>query len=377
MAIIAHSTISENPIGVESIKSPDSDLKLQATVAVSRTATIQDTAILNLSTGILENAVSRNFLETAELSGIGVADTITVIRSYSEDTTIRQLSLGQEDVITTKYEIIDSAGLRLVSFEKPDDDEPSELWRPFPGLPIQPIGYSPISSEQFDINFRSFSEINTLSVEIAAEDSVEIILNSVESADLKIDDQAITSSTHVYVDQGNIGVVSFASKEIYLNSDETGNLEIAAEDSVEQIFSFIDIGNLSLSTEVLNSSALNSVEEINLETTVEAVTSTALNYYETSVTVIDADATQQSISNVVDSTQTSLVIGFDQTSISYFSFEDAVTLITAKDFSKEYTFLQQITSIDLIQLKLDIESSEVYSENRSGVVRRSRQIWIG
>jgi hypothetical protein len=373
MAIIANSTISENPIGVESIASPASDLKLEAFSAVSRTFIVDDTAVLILSNGVDEVIAPFNVTDPTELL-ISADDNVTILL---KSTDVGSLSLSDEETISSTFKFDDTVSLTLVGFEKPDDDVASEAWRPFPGLPIQPIGYSPIASEQFDINFRSFSEINTVEVEIAAEDSVEIILNSVEVIDLEINDQAITSSTHAYVDQGNIGIFSFDSKEIYLNSDETGSLEIAAEDSVEQIFSFIEVGNLSISTEVLNSAALNSVEEFNLETTAEVTTSTALNYYETGVTVITADATQQNISNVVDSTQPSLVVGFDQTSISYFSYEDAVALITAKDFSKEYTFLQQITSIDLIQLKLDIQSSEVYSENRSGIVRRSRQIWIG
>lgn len=374
MAIIANSTISENPIGVESIKSPASDLVLQGRAAVSRKQVYQDTTGLTIQSSISELVLSRNYVDTANLPGISATDIVTVSRSYSEDPRVQQLSLGKEDVVKAYYQVVDSAGLRLVGFERPDDDVASEAWRPYPGLPIQPIGYSPIASEQFDINFRSFSEIAEAGFEITAADSVQIILNSIDSPPLTAGDDAAFSFTNVYNDQGNLGVFSFASKEIYLNSEETGLLEIGAEDAVQQIFSYVDVANFDLNVEFTTNSALNSFDETNNIISAEVQFSSLLNSIDTADLGIGLDPTISTTLSYVDTLDTS-VVGFDQTSISYFSYEDGITTINAKTFEKEYTFLQQEFIKDTITLNLHIDSDEMYVASRGEVV--SRQFWIG
>jgi hypothetical protein len=376
MAIIANSTISENPIGVESIKSPDSDLKLQARVAVSRTSIIQDTAGLSFGNSILENAISRNFVETASLPGLAASDTVSVVRSYSEDPTVQQLSLGRTDVVVANYEVIDSASLRLVAFERPDDDEPSELWREYTGLPIQPIGYSPIASEQFDINFRSFSDVAEGSLEISAEDQIQVILNSIDSSLLSASDDAKFSSTNVYEDQGDLGFFGLVSKVIYLNSDETGLLEIDANDLVQQIFSFSEVGSLGIDSEFATSTSLNSFDTTNANIGLDFTFNTTLNSFDQAPFEISDDALQSSLLNSIDQVNTS-VTGFDQLSMSYFSFENGIATIQGKTFAKEYTFLQQEFDIANIRLNISARSNEAYVEARDGVTTVSRQIWIG
>jgi len=374
VAIIANSTISENPIGVESIKSPDSDLVLQGRVEVSRKQVYQDSAGLSIQSGVSDVLLSSNYEDNAALPGISATDIVTVTRSYSEDPRVQQLSLGREDDVKAYYRVVDSADLRLVGFERPDDDVASEAWRPYPGLPIQPIGYSPIASEQFDINFRSFSEIAEAGFEITATDSVQVVLNSIDFPPLTAGDNAAFSFTNVYDDQGNLGVFSVASKEIYLNSDETGLLEISAEDQVKQVFSYAEVGNFDLNAEVATSTALNSFDETNSTISAEAQFTTLLNSIDTGDLNISLDPAISTTLSYVDTLDTS-VVGFDQTSISYFSYEDGVTSITARTFEKEYTFLQQKFIKDTINLKIQVESNSTYVESRGAAV--SRQFWIG
>lgn len=316
MAIIANSTISENPIGVESIKSPDSDLRLEARAAVSKTQIIEDVAVLSLGTGILEVIAPFNVTDQTELR-LSAESVVTVSRNYSEDLKVQQLSLGREDVVKANYQVTDTANLRLVGFERPDDDEPSERWREYPGLPIQPVGYSPIASEQFDSNFRSFSEIAEGSVEITAQDQIQVILNSIDSSLLEASDDAVFSSTNVYEDQGDLGVIGL---------DFTFN--------------------------------------------------TTLNSFDQAPFEISDDALQSTLLNSIDQVNTS-VIGFDQLSMSYFSFEEGRASIRGKTFAKEYTFLQQGFDIAAIRLGIGARSNEAYVEAREGVTSTSRQIWIG
>jgi len=374
VAIIANSTISENPIGVESIASPASDLKLEAFSAVSRTFIVNDTAVLTLGNGVDEVLTSKNFENVAELSKLAATDAVSVAANFVESRE-QQLSLNHEEIITASFKFIDNIPLRLAAFEKPDDDVASEEWRDYPGLPIQPIGYSPIASEQFDINFRSFADIAEVGFEVTALDSVQVILNSVESPPLTAGDDAAFSFTNVYEDQGNLGVFSVVSKEIYLNSDETGLLEIGAEDAVQQIFSFEDAAVLSVVSEFTTSTALNAFDEIIQTLNAEFANSTLLN----SIDLADVEIADQTIQSTTLTSQDQInttVVGFDQTSIGYFSIDNAVATIRGKTFVKEYTFLQQEFDIGNVTLKINAKSNEAYVEARDGITV-SRQIWIG
>jgi hypothetical protein len=373
VAIIANSTISENPIGVESIASPTSDLKLEAFSAVSRTFVVDDTAVLTLSNGVDEVISPKNYSDVVGIPGLAATDIVSVIINFVESRE-KQLSLNDEETITASFKFIDNIPLRLVAFEKPDDDVASEDWRLYPGLPIQPIGYSPIASEQFDINFRSFSDIASVGVELTAFDNIQIVLNSIDSPLVEISDQDLTSFTQVYDDQGNLGVFSFASKEIYLNSEETGLLEISAEDQVKQVFSYAEVANFDLNAEFTTNSALNSFDETISTISAEAQFTTLLNSIDAGDLNISLDPTISATLSYIDSADTS-IIGFDQTSISYFSYEDGAVSITARTFEKEYTFLQQEFIKDTINLKIEIESDAVYVESRGEVI--SRQFWIG
>lgn len=375
MAIIANSTISENPIGVESIRSPDSDLRLEARAAISKTHIIEDTAGLSLGTGLLEVTAPKNYIETLSL-GIAAESVVTVSRNYSEDPRVQQLSLGREDVVKANYQVTDTANLRLVGFERPDDDEPSERWREYTGLPIQPIGYSPIASEQFDINFRSFSDVSEGSLEITAQDQIQVVLNSIDSSLLEASDDAVFSSTNVYEDQGDLGFFGLVSKVVYLNSDETGLLEIDANDLVQQIFSFDEVGSLGIDSEFATSTSLNSFDTTNANIGLDFTFNTALNSFDQAPFEISDDALQSALLNSIDQVNTS-VVGFDQLSMSYFSFEEGRASIRGKTFAKEYTFLQQEFDIATIKLGIGARSNEAYVEARDGVTTTSRQIWIG
>jgi hypothetical protein len=309
---ISRSTISENPIGVESIRRPDADLQIEvfSEVSVSRRA-IVDTAELSLGIGINvfsygELAVIPLELVVEEKIGYVIRDTVFI-------------DLKFEDVITQSINIDAPLDLTIKSF---DDnrivDPPSEGWRDRPGLPLQPIGYSPIAVEQFDITFRSFSDVSDAVYEITASDEIQIVLNSIDDAPIEFGDQDTFSIRSEIVSQGDLGKFAFDTREITLNSFTTGLLDIGATDDIQQRF----------------------------------------NYYDT---VFAGNA-----------------VGFDQTSMSYFSYEDAIQVITAKTFARPYTINVQEGSEDLAPLTLAVDSDEMYVSSEGGVeFRPSIQIWIG
>jgi len=238
MPIIANSAISVNPIGVESIASPVSDLRLESFVSVSRTFVVEDSATLILSNGVNEVITSYNI--EGDTGALEISSTDNVIRSLSYSNA-SELTLDSIETSLSTVNSVDSVSLTLVAFEKPDDDVASEEWRSYTGLPIQPIGYSPVASEQFDINFRSFSEINDATLEITATDTVQVVLNSVGSVSVNIGYEDAVSLTNATVSQANIGILSFDSRETYLNSYDTAHIGLQAEDQVSVKLSYIDI----------------------------------------------------------------------------------------------------------------------------------------
>lgn len=310
---ISRSTISENPIGVESIRRPDADLQIEvfSEVSVSRKA-IVDTAELSLGIGINvfsygESAVIPIELVVNEAIGYIIRDPVFI------DLTLEEIE------VTQSYNIVSVLSLNIKSF---DDnrivDPPSEEWRDRPGLPLQPIGYSPIAVEQSDITFRSFSDVSDAIYEIAASDEIQVILNSIDDAPIEFGDQDTFSIRSDTVSQGDLGKFAFDSREISLNAFTTGLLDIGAADTIQQSFNYSDIvfaGN---------------------------------------------------------------TLGFDQTSISYFSYEDAIQLITAKTFARPYTFNVQEGSDDLIPLVFLVDSEEIYRPAPEDFdLRPPVQIWIG
>jgi hypothetical protein len=236
MSAIAFSTISENPIGAESIASPASDLKFEVFSSVAKTHVIEDVASLTISNGINEVIAPINFKDTLALT-VSITDTVTVVYNQVDNSVLK---LDHSETITASFKVVDTAPLTIVSFEKPPDNEPSEAWREYPGLPIQPIGYSPVSSEQFDITFRTFSDEGQISLDIAVVDVIQVIPSSTDSIALIVAAQDTISSTAVYVDQGNLTTLSIVDQVVFLNSSESANLEIAAQDQVEQQFNFVD-----------------------------------------------------------------------------------------------------------------------------------------
>lgn len=312
---ISRSTISENPIGVESIRRPDADLQIEvfSEVSVSRRA-IVDTAELSLGIGI--NVFTYGELGVAALE---IQDVSPVKVSLVVPDPIL-VDLKVEDVITQSINIDVPLDLTIKSF---DDnrivDPPSEEWRDRPGLPLQPIGYSPIAVEQFDITFRSFSDVSDAVYEITASDVIQVVLNSIDDAPIEFGDQDTFSIRSEIVSQGDLGKFAFDTREITLNSFTTGLLDIGASDDIQQRF----------------------------------------NYYDT---VFAGNA-----------------VGFDQTSISYFSYEDAIQVITAKTFAKPYTINIQEGSDDLVPLILAVDSDEIYRPLPEEEVELPPpvQIWIG
>lgn len=311
---ISRSTISENPIGVESIRRPDADLQIEvfSEVSVSRKA-IVDTAELSLGIGINVFTYGERAVIPLDLEVIGVISYII------RDPVFINLTLEEIDV-TQSYNIDSVLELNIKSF---DDnrivDPPSEGWRDRPGLPLQPIGYSPIAVEQADITFRSFSDVSDAVYEITASDVIQVVLNSIDDAPIEFGDQDTFSIRSDTVSQGNLGKFAFDTREITLNSFTTGLLDIGVTDDVQQRF----------------------------------------NYYDTAFT--------------------SNIVGFDQTSISYFSYEDAVQLITVKTFAKPYTINVQEGSDDLVPLTLAVDSDEIYRPLPEEEVELPPpvQIWIG
>jgi hypothetical protein len=310
---ISRSTISENPIGVESIRRPDADLQIEvfSEVSVSRRA-IVDTAELSLGIGINvfsygELAVIPLELVVEEKIGYIIRDTVFI-------------DLKFEDVITQSINIDVPLDLTIKSF---DDnrivDPPSEGWRDRPGLPLQPIGYSPIAVEQFDITFRSFSDVSDAVYEITASDEIQIVLNSIDDAPIEFGDQDTFSIRSEIVSQGDLGKFAFDTREITLNSFTTGLLDIGATDDIQQRF----------------------------------------NYYDT----VFAGNT----------------VAFDQTSIAYFDYGLVNWGVIANSFARSYTIAVQEGSDDLVPLTLAVDSDEIYRPLPEEEVELPPpvQIWIG
>jgi hypothetical protein len=312
---ISRSTISENPISVETIRSPDSDLRIEAFTNFSKSIIgITPEGNLTLNVTINEVLISYTYTEIIDLQ-INIEDNVNLIADVKQ-TGIQNLGLDADDLSIKTTNQVDVIPLTIKAFlDNRIEDPPSESWRQRPGLPIQPIGYSPIAVEQFDINFQSFSDVNQGGFEITSFDAVEVSLNSIDSAILNLGDQDTFSIRSDTVSQGNLGTFSFDSREIILNAFTTGLLEIAAEDQIQQIFSFAD-------------------------------------------TVFAGNA-----------------IGFDQTSISYFSYDDANALITARSFFRGYTFNIQEGTEDRIVLSLNVDSDEIYRPVFE--LPPPVQIWIG
>jgi len=431
MSAIAFSTISENPIGAESIASPASDLKLEVFSLVTKTHVIEDTASLTISNGINEVIAPINFKDTLALT-VSVTDSVTIVYNQVDNNVLK---LDHSETITASFKVVDTAPLTIVSFERPPDNEPSEAWREYPGLPIQPIGYSPISGEQLDIIFRTFSDDSQASLDISVVDTIQIIPSSTDSIALIVAAQDAISSTAVYVDQGNLTTVSIVDQVVFLNSSESANLEISAQDQVEQQFNFVDAvdtdiavtqensitsviedtGNLTTVSIVDQVVFLNSSESVNLEISAQDQVQQVFEFFEVAEIVIEnADLTSSTLndsaivglslqddiavsvaldyrdtaggtieSNVLESKTSNYSDNLilvtepnDLISMRYYSFDTAVTTINAKTYAKEYTFLQQEFAIDQYELRLSAESSESFRSG-AGAPARVRQFWIG
>lgn len=311
---ISRSTISENPIGVESIRRPDADLQIEvfSEVSVSRKA-IVDTAELSLGIGI--NVFAYGEIATIPLELVVEEKIAYIIR----DPVFINLTLEEIDV-TQGYNIDSVLELTIKSF---DDnrivDPPSEEWRDRPGLPLQPIGYSPVAVEQFDITFRSFSDVSDAVYEITASDVIQVVLNSIDNAPIEFGDQSTFSIRSDTVSQGNLGKFAFDSREITLNAFTTGLLDIGATDDIQQRF----------------------------------------NYYDT---VFAGNA-----------------VGFDQTSIAYFDYGLVNWGVIANSFARSYTISVQEGSDDLVPLTLAVDSDEIYRPLPEEEVELPPpvQIWIG
>lgn len=311
---ISRSTISENPIGVESIRRPDADLQIEvfSEVSVSRRA-IVDTAELSLGIGI--NVFSYGELAVIPLELIVEEKIAYIIRDPVF------IDIKFEDVITQSINIDVPLDLTIKSF---DDnrivDPPSEGWRDRPGLPLQPIGYSPVAVEQFDITFRSYSDVSDANLGgYVASDEMQVILNSIDDAAIEFGDQSTFSIASDTVSQGDLGKFAFDTREITLNAFTTGLLDIGATDDIQQRF----------------------------------------NYYDT----VFAGNT----------------VGFDQTSIAYFDYGLVNWGVIANSFARSYTIAVQEGSDDLVPLTLAVDSDEIYRPLPEEEVELPPpvQIWIG
>lgn len=310
---ISRSTISENPIGVESIRRPDADLQIEvfSQVSVSRRG-IVDPA--ELSIGVSINVFSYGELAVIPLDLVVEEKIGYIIRDPVF------IDLKVEDVITQSINIDAPLELTLKSFE--DNrivDPPSEGWRDRPGLPLQPIGYSPVAVEQFDITFRSFSDVSDAVYEITASDEIQVVLNSIDDAAIEFGDQSTFSIRSDIISQGDLGKFAFDTREITLNAFTTGLLDIGATDDIQQRF----------------------------------------NYYDT---VFAGNA-----------------VGFDQTSIAYFDYGLVNWGVIANSFARSYTIAVQEGSDDLVPLTLAVDSDEIYRPLPEEEVELPPpvQIWIG
>lgn len=348
------------------------DLNLSAVAAVSTLLNSIDAVALDIESSVATITVSQTsavgFLETA-------ADSVDIYSALVNDPAL--LSIDGEFFHNLKLFSNETGSLQFEVVEQLfADDEPTESWRPRPGLPIGPISFNAISSEQSEGPLaKSFLFTETLQATLGSETITSTRLNYVDTGVVVLSGVSTELQIYKFVEQGNLTTVSITDQVVFLNSNESANLEIAAQDQIQQIFEFFEIAEISLDTETITSTTLNDFSSAELTVQSDPIVSVVLNYRDIYELVTNIQVAESKLSNYVDSMSLTAEPN-DLISMRYFSFEPSVMTISAKTFAKEYTFLQQEFAIDLYELKLSAESSESF---RSGVgaAIRNRQFWIG
>jgi hypothetical protein len=350
------------------------------------------------------------FVDTAILTLESTATTSSILNSVEVST----LEVNLSSTTTTRYEIPDgtiSLEVEIDSYEQPSwlisdptvlsvdgeyfhnlrlysnenavlsievveqkfaEDAPSENWRDRPGLPISPISFNAISVEQSSGPIaKTFPDFSTLELEISADDVTSSSVSTVDTSTLVFADNDQFAISINVVDTGNLTTVSISDQVVFLNSEETARLDIAATDQIQQVFEFIEIAEIAVFAAETMSAALGVVDSANNNIAVNQTMASRLNYYDTTPIDITGTGLESKLSSYV----TDLILVTepnDQISLRYYDFSNASLNVDLKTFAKEYTFLQQISSIDTVRASIRIESTESF-----GITARPKQVWFG
>jgi hypothetical protein len=265
---------------------------------------------------ILETINSRYEQPLGEISLSSSINSIEIPSWLISTPTI--LSIDGEFINNLKLLSQETIGLSLEIVEKKfDDDVPSEFWRDRPGLPIAPISFNSIGVEQsLGPIAKSFPDISLGNLEINLEFVTSSTVSSIDSGLLDINDNDEFSVSYKFVDVGNLTTINISDKITSLNSIDSAELIILGNDTIQQIFKF----------------------EETLITNFASSDLTSISYNDNNIGILDIDF---------------------------------------KTFTKEYTFLQQISSINNINISIQIESMEIFKLGSPSVSSAPRQIWFG
>lgn len=348
------------------------DLNLSAVAAVSTLLNSIDAVALDIESPVATITVSQTsavgFLETA-------ADSVDRYSALVSDPALlsidgeffHNLKLFSNETGLLQFDVLDSQFV---------DEIPNEAWRSRPGLPIGPISFNAISSEQSEGPLaKSFPFTETLQATLGLETITSTRLNYVDTGVFVLSGVSTELQIYKFVEQGNLTTVSIRDVVVFLNSNESANLEILAIEQTQQIFKFFEFAEIDLATETITSATLNDFSFAG--TTIESarVVSIALDYRNFAELTTDFIVSESKLSVYNDLVSLTAEPN-DLISIRYLSFDTAVTSMAAKTFAKEYTFLQQEFAIDQYELTLSAESGESFRSG-AGTTIRNRQFWIG
>lgn len=365
------------------------ELSTTATDTVQQVFKFVDTVALNLS----DASVTSTRLNSVEISALSV-------ELFGSDTTRYEIPLGEVTLTTSinSYEqpswlISDPAvlsldgehfhNLRLYSNETGElsidlldsqfvVETPNDTWRDRPGLPIGPISFNAIGSEQnTGFNVKSFPLISEAPLEINFDTDVSTTLVAIDFGSLVIADNSAQSSTINESSSGNLTTFSISDQIVFLNSDETAFLEIFASDQIQQSFAFDDAAVLEISGSSTFSNTMAYADFAQQEIVIDFLISNTQVYDDSTIIEIDSSILESKASSYANTLALTAEPN-DFISIRYYDFSNAQLEVNFKTFAKEYTFLQQISDNNRVGISITIESSESF-----GTTSRPKQVWFG
>lgn len=365
------------------------ELSTTATDTVQQVFKFVDTVALNLS----DASITSTRLNSVEISALSV-------ELFGSDTTRYEIPLGEVTLTSSinSYEqpswlisdptVLSLDGnyfhnLRLYSNETGElsidlldsqfvDETPNDTWRDRPGLPIGPISFNAIGSEQnAGFNIKSYPLISEAPLEINLNTDVSITLAAIDSGSLIIADNGTQSATINESSSGNLTTFSISDQVVFLNSEETGFLEISASDQIQQSFAFDDAVVLEINGSSIFSNTMAYTDDAQQEIIIDFLISSTQVYDDSSTIEIDSSVLESKVSSY-DETLILNTEPNDLISIRYYNFSNAPLEVDFKTYAKEYTFLQQISDNNSVGISITIESSESF-----GTTSRPKQVWFG